>query len=173
MKYSGLLVLLCCLVAGAGCTQSRTIFKGYAYTRQTTGGAAPVGGVDENGKSQPAGSRASTEYLIFAQRYASDGLVVQRIWINGKNYAAVAERLNKTPVVLQGTTGSRQYTLVPKTNSKVWQLQLKGENPPVAEPAIARYAAQSGQVVIEYLSNKTVKYFTIPVITNLPPAPLQ
>ena len=105
------------------------LFKTYAFSRVVLGGAAPTEIVEMNGSTATQSSKNNKQYFIYLKTCYVNEVTITGVWINGDSYTAKAEK-TKSPVVLyeEGVLlKSRKELLVPKTTSRVWEVQLSGD----------------------------------------------
>ena len=173
MKIFVFLLLLAPIYLPQSCNQAgNSITKGYAYSRETLGGAAPTVKVDENGTASESVRRAAQQYYIYVEVPRPLDVTVKSVWIKGNRYDAGITEVPSTPVVLSNPSVTMETdTLVPHTVNKVWQVVPAPGGTAVSSPAAK--AGVADDVEIEYMyKGKTFRY-TIHEMKKLHPVALQ
>lgn len=177
MKIFVLLFLLASIYLPQSCGQAgRSITKGYAYSRETLGGAAPTVKVDENGTASESVRRAAQQYYIYIEVPRPPDVTVKSVWIKGMKFDAGVTEVPSTPVVLSNLSVTMETdTLVPKTVNKVWQVVPAAGGSAASGAAVkaARTAAAADEVEIEYVYKGKTFRFPIHEIKKLHPVALQ
>jgi hypothetical protein len=177
MKIRITLFLACCLYIGFAYAQSTPIVKGYAFGRQTLSGVAPSIIVDEDGTERSSTKPPAIEYFIYVETSPKMSVKFDNIWIKGKWYSVKTSEVKTLPVTVAKTTYNSKIlndTLVYKTRSRLWQLNVK-EMIHLKGNLSSQAAKQSktNEVVIAFRHKRKCNYYGIPKLKMLESVRLQ
>ncbi|MDQ3550487.1 MAG: hypothetical protein M3413_03085 [Bacteroidota bacterium] len=160
-----------------GCLQGQTRndVKLYAYKQPVIGGAPPRTTITENGQPlESNNTRSRNNYLIYLEASPSIRVIPVELWIEGENYGVSSTDVKQTPVEsASANPGEEKATvLVPKTNNKVVQLNLR----PLSvskSTAAAKSASQANQVVVVYKVGSSFYHAVVQDLIMIEPVVLQ
>ncbi|MEP7229739.1 MAG: hypothetical protein ABI691_05775 [Ginsengibacter sp.] len=148
----------------SGCSQTRKIENGYAYSRTILGGIKPKVSVAEDGTVIQKSKEPGVEYLIYLSTKHSSFLQVQNAWIKGKKYNAHAEAVNELPAII------KKDTLFIPEKYYTWKV-IVGKKMP--SDNTSEKLKETGEIVIGFLSKGSQHYFAIAKIKDLEPLRLE
>ena len=142
----------------------------YAYSRATTAGIPPGGGVGASPERAP-----STVHFVYVVLRRGTTPSTCGVWLKGTYHGARLQKVT-SPVTIDVNpavpTGQRE-TLVPKTASDVYQVSPTEPKPWAPETDADRQVTRDNEVVVFVQANGATWHGTVKTIRVLAPVPGQ
>ncbi|MEO6188676.1 MAG: hypothetical protein ABIO77_07520 [Ginsengibacter sp.] len=154
------------------CSKSFKIEKGYAYGRNILSGVKPAVTLSEDGSVTEKQNSLRMQYFIYIRTNSTRIPGVTEIWIDGKSYAASAEKVSKFPVTVnKGHT--QEDTLFAAPEEHLWKINV-GDVHPMPEATLNNSTKfPVGEVRIGFMRKGKLHYYPIADLKFLEPVTLE